>query len=102
MNLLKITNGKGEFSLDSKSYKPIDEITKEDIFHMIELILLEDNIDFEENTEIKKIDNLAQSIIYSNLLNKLKEVKNRKQSIIDDSKNDFSESIIKYSKESQQ
>lgn len=97
MTVLRIANGKGEFSLDGKNFKLIDEITKEDVFQIIELVITQTEIDFEELSEERKIEHVAQNIVYTNLLSKLKELKARRKSIIDESKAEFAEAVTKYS-----
>lgn len=98
MKLLRIVKGKGEFSINGTDYKVIDELTKEDIFSIIEKVISDETIEFDEITETVKVENLAQDIVYSNLLAKLKELQSRRQAIIDESKSDFSEALKKYSK----
>ncbi|MDY0138716.1 MAG: hypothetical protein RBR50_03360 [Candidatus Izemoplasmatales bacterium] len=98
MKLLRIVKGKGEFSINGIDYKVIDELTKEDIFSIIEKVILDETVEFDEITETVKVENLAQDIVYSNLLTKLKELQSRRQAIIDESKSDFSEALKKYSK----
>ena len=98
MKLLRIVKGKGEYSINGTDYKIIDELTKEDIFAIIEMVITNDDVEFDNITEAVKVENIAQNIVYSNLLNKLQELKSRRQSIIDDSKADFSEAFKKYSK----
>ena len=98
MKLLRIDRGKGEYSVNGINFKIVDELTKEDIFAIIEMVISDDNIEFDEITETVKVENIAQEIVYSNLLNKLKELRSRRQTIIDDSKSDFAEAFKKYSK----
>ena len=86
------------FSINGIDYKVIDELTKEDIFSIIEKVILDETVEFDEITETVKVENLAQDIVYSNLLTKLKELQSRRQTIIDESKSDFSEALKKYSK----
>jgi len=98
MKILRITNGKGEYSLDGIEFKLVDEITKEDVFSILELVIKDNEITFDESTDDIQINNLAQNIVYNNLLTKLKEVIARKEDIINESKRDFAEAIEKYSK----
>lgn len=98
MKILKITNDKGEYSLDGIEFKLIDEITKEDVFRILELVIKDNEITLDEPTDASNINNLAQNIVYSNLLTKLKEVIARKDDIINESKRDFADAIEKYSK----
>ena len=98
MKILRIINGKGEYSPDGIEFKLVDEITKEDVFRILELVIKDNEITFDEPTDDSQINNLAQNIVYSNLLTKLKEVIARKEDIINESKRDFAEAIEKYSK----
>lgn len=98
MKILRITNGKGEYSLDGIEFKLIDEITKEDVFRILELVIKDNEITFDELTDASQINNLAQNIVYTNLLTKLKEVISRKEDIINESKRDFADAIEKYSR----
>lgn len=97
MTLLRIVSGKGEFSINGKDYKPIDEISKEDIFQIIEIVITQPGTDFEEISDERRIEHVAQNIVYTNLFNKLKELNARRQSIIDESKAEFADAVAKYS-----
>ena len=96
MKVLRIANGKGEFSINGVTYKPIDEITKEDLLEIFKLVIRENDIEFDEITDNNKVDNLAQNIVYKSLLLKINEVKERKQSIIDDVDSEFKKAFEKY------
>lgn len=98
MKILKITNGKGEYSLDGTDFKLIDEITKEDVFKILESVIKHNDIIFDEPADSNQINNLAQNIVYTNLLAKLKEVTARKEDILSESKRDFADIIEKYCK----
>lgn len=96
MKILRIANGKGEFSIKGETYKPIDEITKDDLLEILKLVIKAADIEFDEITDKNKVDNVAQNIVYSQLLSKIKELKEKKQSIIDDVDSEFKDAIAKY------
>lgn len=99
MKILRIANGKGEFSIKGDVYKPIDEITKDDLLEILKIVIKAEDIEFDEITDKNKVDNVAQNIVYSQLLSKIKELKERKQSIIDDVNSEFKDAIAKYTGE---
>ena len=99
MKILRIANGKCEFSINGDAYKPIDEITKDDLLGILKLVIEAEDIEFDEITDKNKIDNVAQNIVYSQLLSKIKELKERKQSIINEVNSEFKDAIAKYIEE---
>lgn len=99
MKILRIANGRGEFSINGGNYIPIDEITKDALLEILKLVIKAEDIEFDEVTDKNKIDNVAQNIVYSQLLSKVKELKDRKQSIIDDVDSEFKDAIAKYTGE---
>ncbi len=98
MKILRIVDGKGEFSTDGTEFKSVDDLTKEDIFLMIELIINNENVEFDEITETQKVENTAHNIVYTSILNKFKDLKNRRTSIIEGVKSEFSDALEKYNK----
>lgn len=96
MKVLRINNGKGQFSIKEGDYKPIDEISKDDLLEILKLIIKAEDIEFDEITDKNKVDNVAQNIVYSRLLSKIKELKERKRSIIDEVNSEFKDAIEKY------
>ena len=97
MKLLRIVKEKGEYSVDGINYKPIDELSKEDIFTLIEKTIHDEKVEFDEITDEVKVENLAQDIVYKGIVAKLKEVQTRRVAILADSESDFTEAIKKYS-----
>lgn len=85
MKILKITDSKGEFSVDGVNYLSVVDIAKEDIQKIIRVIITENiDIEYDEITNEKKVLNGAEKIIYENILASLKslvenriEIKNR-------------------------
>lgn len=99
MKVLRIANGKSEFSINGNIYKPIDEISKDELLEILKLVFKAEDIEFDEITDKNKVDNVAQNIIYSQLLSKIKELKERKQSIINEVNSEFKDAIAKYTGE---
>lgn len=95
MKCLKIENGKGFFSLDGKSWKPLDEISKEDILTIMNLCL-EGSFEMD-NPSDETVHNKAHDIIYKNLYAKFFELNNQRTRFKDESENLFKEALAKYS-----
>ncbi|MDH1700038.1 hypothetical protein N5I05_16190 [Acinetobacter johnsonii] len=95
MKCLKIENGKGFFSLDGKSWKPLDEISKEDILTIMNLCL-EGSFEMD-NPSDETVHNKAHDIIYKNLYAKFFELNNQQTRFKDESENLFKEALAKYS-----
>ncbi|NTU72577.1 hypothetical protein HGB07_00135 [Candidatus Roizmanbacteria bacterium] len=75
---MKINDSKGQFSVDGTSFKPVDEMKKEDILSIIDTIL-----DPNQEVEMDEYDanlilNPAQKIIYDGLYTKFIELQNNK------------------------
>ena len=97
MKILKIENGIGMYYTKEEKYTSIDMIGKEDIIYLMEIIVNEENIEIEEsNEEDKKINNIAQKIIYDQIYIKFKEIYNIKESIIQESNEKYKEVFKKY------
>ena len=95
MKCLKIENGKGFFSLDGKSWKPLDEISKEDILTIMNLCL-EGSFEMD-NPSDETVHNKAHDIIYKNLYAKFLELNNQRTRFKDESEYLFKEALAKYS-----
>lgn len=97
MKILKIENGIGMYYTKEEKYASIDMIGKEDIIYLMEIIVNEENIEIEEsNEEDKKINNIAQKIIYDQICVKFKEIYDIKESIIQESNEKYKEVFKKY------
>ena len=75
-------------------YRNITEITSNDIYKLLEVIL-ESNVTMD-NYEDKKIDNPAEEIIYSNIYNQFKEIIEDKTNIIDSINEEYKLAEEKY------
>ena len=80
--------------LNKDEYRNITEITSNDIYKLLEVIL-ESNVTMD-NYEDKKIDNPAEEIIYSNIYNQFKEIIEDKTNIIDSINEEYKLAEEKY------
>lgn len=94
MKILRISNSKGEFSLDGINYSPIDTINKDDLLNMIDLFV-NNECELDEYSE-EKIPNKAHQIIYHSLYRKFKELEQNKAQFKDMSDNIYKDAINKY------
>lgn len=93
--ILRIDNGRGQYSLDGINYYDVDNLTKEDINRML-LFIIYNDVTFDSITESNKISNKAQEIIYSSVFEKFIEINNKKKEILQKIESDFSEAEKKY------
>jgi len=97
MKLLKIENNAGKYSIDGSSYQNIDEIGKEDIMGIMNMIMTTDTVEFDVLDVNNKIGSPAQNIIYTKLSEKFNEIKEQKTTIIDKANLKYKDAFIKYS-----
>lgn len=97
MKILKIDSHKAKYSLDGVNYNPIVNISKEDLKKIVDYIMENDDIDLDCYDEAEnKIDNKAESIIYSDLYIKLYDLIQKKSEILEKVNSKFSSLIEKY------
>ena len=96
MKLLKIEKSQGFYSISEDAYKPIDEITKEEILILVNKALSKEDVEFDEYDE-ELIQNQAHQIIYRSVYEKLKDLKNRRKEFSDESECLFLEEYNRYS-----
>ena len=97
MKCLLIDDGKGYYSLDGENKFPLDQITKEDLLKMLDLI-----IDFDaemDEYDENRIHNAAHKIIYRNLYSKLNDLSAHKTRFKDESTSLYRTAVEKYSAE---
>jgi hypothetical protein len=95
MKLLTIDKNCALFlDLNKDEYRNITEITSNDIYKLLEVIL-ESNVTMD-NYEVKKIDNPAEEIIYVNIYNQFKEIIEDKTNIIDSINEEYKLAEEKY------
>lgn len=98
MKVLKIDNNSGKYSKDGISYNSIKDITREDIKYMIELILFNEQIEYDliPEEEDKTIKNPVEKIIYENILNKIQNLIQNKSIIKSSVEKDYKDLYAKY------
>lgn len=97
MKILKIDSHKAKYSLDGVNYNPIVNISKEDLKKIVDYIMENDDIELDCYDEAEnKIDNKAESIIYSDLYIKLYDLTQKKKEILEKVNSKFSNLIEKY------
>jgi hypothetical protein len=94
MKLLKVESDKGQFMAKDGTYHSIDEITKEDILRMIQLVLNEE-VEFDQYDEIL-IKNPAHQIVYKSIYHNLISLKQRRQEFVDESERLYLEDYKRY------
>lgn len=96
MKVLQINNNLGEFSTDGTNYNSIKDITKENLKQIVELVLFNDDIDYDDLTSPEDIKNPVEKIIYENILSKIKSLITNKTSIISTTYNNYADLYEKY------
>lgn len=95
MKYLEIENNKGYYYLNSQKIE-IDKIAKEDILELVKILMSEEDFTMDEFSE-EKLQHGVHKIIYRNIYSKFQDLKNEKDSIIDEVNQDFQEAFQKYS-----
>jgi len=94
MKILEIKDSKGFFSSDGKKWIPIDEIDKENLMNLVNLVL-ESSVEMDEYNE-GSIGHQAHQIIYKSIHGKLMTLQGNKDKFRDESDRLYLESIEKY------
>lgn len=97
MKILKIKSDKGYFSLDNENWVPIDEISKESLLSLLNLII-ENDVEIDEYNE-ELIRNPAHRIIYENIYKNFEPILNNKSTFEDDCDNLYKDAFMKYQEE---
>ena len=95
MKILKIENSQGLFLVDDDSYRPLDEITKDDLLRLVDLSL-EDDAAYDQYDDVL-LKNQAHQIIYKSIFEKLFALSERKEEFKDESERLFQKEHEKYS-----
>lgn len=95
MKILRISNNKGEYSVNGTDYKPIDTISKDEILQLIDRLTSED-CEMDDLANDSDLPNKAHLIIYKSLLGKFKELKNNKAYFQDMRDSEYKDAINKY------
>lgn len=97
MKLLKIEDNHGHFLGDDDAFIPVDRITKEDLLRLVDLTLTED-VEFDDY-DSESIKNQAHQILYQNIYEKLRGLRDRKEEFTDESERVYLPEYEKYRKE---
>lgn len=94
MKILKIENGQGHFSLDGQNWKLIDQIGKDDLMKVLNL-LLESDVEMDEFSDVQ-IKNQAHQIIYKGIFEKFNRLIANKNKFKDESDRTYLDAIKEY------
>ena len=94
MKLLEIKDNQGYYLNGQNTLVPIDTITKEDLLRFVALTLTED-VELDEYNE-EAIKNQAHQILYKNIFEKLRGLRDRREEFIDESERLYLEAHEKY------
>lgn len=94
MKILRIDNGRGQFSIDGTNFDDIDKINKEQMLSMLDL-LLKNDCDMDPYVD-GSIPNEAQQIIYKAIYEKFLSIKNDKETFLNFKEDMFKDAIEKY------
>ena len=95
MKLLKISENVGQFLSADGNYILIDKISKEDLLRLLSRTLDEDGVEFDAYDE-QTIKNQAHQVIYKSIVQKLTDLRKRRQEFIDESARLFLDEYEKY------
>lgn len=95
MKLLRINENAGEFLLANGTYSPIDKIAKDDLVRLVDRTLNEDEVELDQYDD-QAIKNQAHQVIYKSIVQKLTELRKRRQEFIDASARLFLDEYERY------
>ena len=95
MKLLKIGENIGEFLDAGGQYRSIDKIAKDDLLRLVDRTLHEDEFHFDPYDE-RAIKNQAHQVIYKGILQKLIDLRKRRQEFVDESARLFLDDYERY------
>lgn len=99
MKLLKVSESCGYYRTDLSDYSPIDKISKDDLMRLVDLTLNEQSVEFDDYDE-NALKNLAHQVIYKSIVQKLRELRSRRQAFKDASARLFLEEYERYRNDS--
>lgn len=102
MDLLRIEDKVGYFSLDETNKKIVSQVTNEDIKAAIELLLESKDINIADDEDTALIANPAQKIVFEQLRTSFKEILDSRQNILDEIDSVFAAAEAKYLKQGDQ
>ena len=96
MKVLKIENSKGfYYSTKTKQYVEIDKIDRDALLEVVEYIMNNNDDEFDAYSD-GTIANKAQDIVYKSIYEKLKELKDKKETIINDIDSKYKNAFEEY------
>ncbi len=96
MKVLQVNNGKAEYLTKSSNYVTIIDITKEDVYYLINTIL-DNEIEIElENDTDKKILSDVEKVIYTNIRLELEKIVEKKDTLNSSINDLFKEAYTTY------
>jgi hypothetical protein len=98
MKLLKVSDSIGHFLADDKQFRPIHQITKDDLLRLANLTLDENEIEFDEYDE-QVLKNQAHRVIYKSVVQKLQDLRARRKEFADQAARLFYEEYERYRQE---
>ncbi len=100
MKFLTIDNGQAMYTIDPTvpASVKIDQISKEDLFRLIELCITDDSFEMDPYNEAL-LQNKAHQIIYKNIYQKLEDLKKQRVRFSDEKTVLYRAAINKYSAE---
>ena len=100
MKFLTIDNGQAMYTIDPTvpASVKIDQISKEDLFRLIELCITDDSFEMDPYNE-GLLQNKAHQIIYKNIYQKLEDLKKQRVRFSDEKTVLYRTAINKYSAE---
>ena len=95
MKLLKVENERAYFLAADGDFQTIDRIVKEDLLRLVNLTLSETALEFDEFDE-KSLPQKAHFLIYKSVVQKLKDLQNRKDEYRDQTDRLFIDAYQRY------
>lgn len=99
MKLLRIGDNGGEFLGSDGQFRTVDKITKEDLLCLVDLTINEEDVDYDQY-DGAIIKNQAHQVIYRSILNKLQDLRKRRQEFVDESARLYLEDYQRYREQS--
>lgn len=95
MKTLKIENGQGYFLTEESGYSTVDKIDKTILLRLVNSAL-EDGFDVDEYNE-ESLKNQAHQIIYKSIIEKLKDLHQKRKQFLDETERLYLDEYEKYS-----
>lgn len=94
MLVLKILDNKGFYSLNGEDFTTISKISNQDVYNLFTKVILFNEVEFNENVD--DLRNPAEIIIYTNILEKVKEIHGSKEEVIESIEEEYEKLKSKY------